>query len=60
VLAVLVVGCSATSKVDWNRRVGLYTYDRAILELGPPDKQASLSNGQTVAEWITRSLVLQA
>jgi len=47
-------GCSTTKKVDWNSRVGSYTYDQAILELGPPDKQAKLTDGQTVAEWITR------
>jgi hypothetical protein len=25
-----------------------------LVELGPPDKQAKLSDGKTVAEWITR------
>jgi hypothetical protein len=34
-------------------RVGTYTYDQAIAELGPPDKSAQLSDGQTVAEWVT-------
>lgn len=53
-LAWVLAGCSTTKKVDWNSRVGSYTYDQAILELGPPDKQAKLSDGQTVAEWITR------
>lgn len=38
--------------MDWNARVGNYTYDQAVIELGPPDKTATLSNGQTVAEWI--------
>ena len=53
-LAFAFTGCTTTKKVDWNSRVGSYTYDQAILELGPPDKQAKLSDGQTVAEWITR------
>lgn len=53
-LAMVLTGCSTTRKVDWNSRVGAYTYDQAILELGPPDKQARLTDGQTVAEWITR------
>jgi hypothetical protein len=53
-LTLAFVGCSTTKKADWNSRVGSYTYDQAILELGPPDKQAKLSDGQTVAEWITR------
>jgi len=39
--------------VDWNSRIGAYTYDQAVIELGPPDKQARLDNGQTIAEWIT-------
>jgi hypothetical protein len=51
--AILFAGC-ATHRVDWNARVGAYTFDQAVVELGPPDKQAKLSNGQTVAEWVTR------
>jgi hypothetical protein len=51
---LVLAGCSTTPKVDWNSRVGSYTYDQAIVELGPPDKQARLSDGQTVAEWILR------
>jgi hypothetical protein len=50
---LLVAGCSTTKKVDWNSRVGSYTYDQAVAEMGPPDKQAKLSDGATVAEWIT-------
>jgi len=48
-----VVGCSTTEKVDWDSRVGNYTYDQAVAEMGPPDKEAKLSDGKTVAEWIT-------
>ena len=50
----MLLGCSTTKKVDWNTRVGNFTYDQAVAELGPPDKQATLSNTNTVAEWITR------
>jgi len=49
----LLAGC-ATKKTDWNGRVGSYTYDQAVTEMGPPDKQTKLSDGKTVAEWITR------
>lgn len=49
----LVAGC-ATHRVDWNARVGSYTFDQAITDLGPPDKQAKLSDGKLVAEWISR------
>lgn len=54
-LFLLLCGCKTTPSVDWNSRVGNYTYDQAITELGPPDKQAKLSDGKTVAEWVTVS-----
>ncbi len=45
-------GC-ATHRVDWDARVGTYTFDDAVRELGPPDKSAGLTDGSTVADWIT-------
>jgi hypothetical protein len=50
---VALAGC-ATNKINWAGRVGNYTHDQAILELGPPDKQATLTDGVVVAEWLTR------
>ena len=52
-LAILVSGCASTKKTDWNSRVGNYTFDQAVADMGPPDKQAKTSDGNTVAEWIT-------
>lgn len=52
-LLVLMAGC-ATSKIDWAARVGTYTFDQAVLDFGPPDKQAKLTDGTVVAEWLTR------
>jgi hypothetical protein len=52
-VAWLLGSCSTTPPIDWNSRVGNYTFDQAVAELGPPDKQAKLSDGRTVAEWIT-------
>src|ERR1700743_1669516 len=52
-LLVVVAGC-ATARVDWNARIGTFTFAQAVSELGPPDKQAKLSDGDTVAEWVTR------
>jgi hypothetical protein len=49
---LLFAGCQSTPKVDWNSRIGNYTYDQAVTELGPPDRTAKLSDGQTVADWI--------
>lgn len=51
-LLALAAGC-ATQKIDWNSRVGAYSYDDAIRELGPPDKSAKLTDGSTVADWLT-------
>jgi hypothetical protein len=50
---LLLSGCLGP-RVDWNTRIGHYTYDQAVVELGPPDKTAKLSDGHTVAEWISR------
>ena len=53
-LGFIFAGCSTSKpKVDWNARVGNYTYDQAVTELGPPDKSAKLSDGKTVASWVT-------
>lgn len=53
-LAFLVVAGCATPRTDWDGRVGCYTFDQAVVELGPPDKQAMLSDGARVADWLTR------
>lgn len=50
---MLLAGC-ATHRIDWNARVGSYNFDQAVTEFGPPDKQAKLSDGKVVAEWVTR------
>ena len=51
-LALLLTAC-ATNKVDWQGRVGNYSYDQAVLEFGPPDKEATLQDGTRVSEWLT-------
>ena len=52
ILGLWLAGC-ATRRVDWSTRVGSYTFDQAIYEIGPPDKQAKLTDGTLVAEWLT-------
>src|ERR1041384_7477767 len=47
----LLTGCQ-TAKVDWQSRVGSYTFDRALVELGPPDRSSKLTDGTLVTEWI--------
>jgi hypothetical protein len=48
----LFAGCKSTPSIDWNSRIGNYTFDQAVTELGPPDKIAKLNDGTTVADWI--------
>jgi len=52
--AAFLIGCATTTKtVDWNSRVGAYTFDQAVTDLGPPKKQAKTDDGNSVVEWIT-------
>lgn len=63
--AVLIVqsGCSSSpkpniskseaSKINWSERVGTYTYDQAIADLGKPAVVGESSIGKTV-EWVLR------
>jgi len=50
-----LVSCAHHPKVDpsinWNDRIGNYTYDQALAELGKPDVVAESSEGRT-ADWI--------
>lgn len=50
---LLLAGC-ASSKVNWDARVGQAGYDEIVLEMGPPDKSATLSDGTIVAEWVVQ------
>jgi hypothetical protein len=50
-VVVFLAGCATPPPVDWNSRVGHYTYDQAVAELGRPSRQAKLSDGTTVYKW---------
>ena len=52
-LALGLLGC-ATQRVDWAARVGHYTYERAVKDLGTPEEQEKLAGGSTAAEWILK------
>jgi hypothetical protein len=51
-LALLLVAGCASPSVDWNARVGTYTWADAMAELGQPDRVADLDGGVKAAEWI--------
>jgi hypothetical protein len=53
-LVLFLAGCATTPKIDWAGRVGTFTYDQAVLDFGPPDRYAKLTDGTVVAEWVTR------
>jgi hypothetical protein len=56
VFLLLVLWCAgcATQRIEWPGRIGQYTFDQAVQEFGPPDKQAKLTDGSVVAEWLTQ------
>ena len=56
-LAALVAtytGCASKPKADWNQRVGTFTFDDAVRELGPPVSSSQLQDGSVVAEWFLK------
>ena len=52
IVTLTFLGC-ATARIDWDSRVGSYTYDQAVLDMGPPDRSETLTDGTKVAEWMT-------
>lgn len=40
--------------MDWNSRVGQWTYDDVVKDMGPADKVETLSDGAKVAEWLVQ------
>jgi hypothetical protein len=53
-LVMVGSGCASTPKPDWDQRVGNYTYDDAVRELGPPVGSTRLDDGTRVAEWFLK------
>ncbi|MBT5925419.1 MAG: hypothetical protein HOH33_02240 [Verrucomicrobia bacterium] len=47
-------GCQTTPKIDWGSRVGQWTYDDVVKDIGPADKRETLSDGSKVAEWLVQ------
>ena len=54
-LALLLAGsgCESYGKADWKSRIGHYTYDDAVKELGPPEAKETTSDGTLVVQWLT-------
>ena len=55
-LLALATGCAhpkVDPNIDWNSRIGSYTYEQAVMELGKPDLVAE-SNQGIAADWILK------
>ena len=52
-MLIFSIGC-ATARPNWDERVGHYTYDQAVSELGAPDNVDLLADGDTTAYWYSR------
>ncbi len=49
-----LTGCATPPPVDWDSRVGHYTYNQALSELGLPNRQSRLSDGKVVSKWFVQ------
>jgi hypothetical protein len=52
-LLLLNLSCTSKPRIDWDSRVGSYTFDQAVLDMGPPDRSTEISEGRKVADWVT-------
>ncbi len=50
VALIFLAGC-ATSQPDWKNRIGSYSYDQAIVDMGPPDNAMNFADGTVIAKW---------
>lgn len=49
----LAGGCATTPRVDWDSRIGNFTYDQAVSQMGQPAHHDAKADGSQLAEWIT-------
>ena len=54
-LGLIGAGCQALQQVDWDGRIGQFSYEQAVAELGRPDGETKLAGGLRRVEWITNS-----
>ena len=55
VLGLVGAGCQALQQVDWDGRIGQFSYEQAVAELGRPVEETELSGGMRRTEWISNS-----
>ena len=54
-LGLIGAGCQALQQVDWDGRIGQFSYEQAVAELGRPAEEAKLPGGMRRVEWITNT-----
>ena len=50
-LVSLAFGCASTRPVDWDSRIGTYTFQQAQAELGAPTQVLRFNDATFLAEW---------
>ena len=53
-LVLLISGCKAKTGQNWDQSVGEATYDDIVRQLGPPERETTLSDGARVGDWFLR------
>lgn len=48
--ALMLAGCA--TPINWQARVGVYTYEQAVMDYGQPMTLTRFSDGSMVAEWM--------
>ena len=51
-LSLVLAGCATTPEVNWDSRIGSYTFQQAQKEQGEPDQILRFNDGTFVAEWL--------
>ena len=49
-----LTGCATPPPANWDSRVGHYSYNQAVTELGSPDRQTRLGDGKVVSKWFVQ------
>lgn len=53
-LCVVLAGCDSPAWGDWDGRVGTYTYNQAMHDLGRPKASMILRDGSIEAQWLVQ------
>ena len=48
---ITLTALSGCQSIDWNQRIGTYTYNEALTEQGPPTKSIKMDDGSSIHGW---------